>query len=252
MSAATQTASRPQSDARPRQERARGPVGTLFGFALGLVLTLLGSWLMATVIEIVGMYTLWPEQRAGHARAALVEDYGYVRSFPRSLIVDDTEAFARQLAGWAAWPYERLDTGRQIARLRSLGAAAPLAGPPPLRARLMSDAADWLEASYYCAQDTAVRLAIAIFGLPAFAMAIALGMVDGLVRRDLRKWSGGRESSFLYHHAKRFTGWFLGVGFAAYLIWPFGGVNPAALVLGFAAAVALSLSTTVSSFKKYL
>ncbi|MCB1893165.1 MAG: DUF4400 domain-containing protein, partial [Rhodocyclaceae bacterium] len=57
---------------------------------------------------------------------------------------------------------------------------------------------------------------------------------------------------FLYHHAKRFTGWFLGVGFAAYLIWPFGGLNPATLVLAFAAAVALSLSTTVSSFKKYL
>ena len=45
---------------------------------------------------------------------------------------------------------------------------------------------------------------------------------------------------------------FLAVGFAAYLAWPFGGLNPAYLVLLFAAAVAMSLSTTVSSFKKYL
>ncbi|MCX8516905.1 MAG: DUF4400 domain-containing protein [Rhodoferax sp.] len=48
-----------------------------------------------------------------------------------------------------------------------------------------------------------------------------VGVVDGLVRRDLRRWGGGRESSFVYHHAKRYTHWALTGGFGLYLAWPF-------------------------------
>ena len=248
----TQNTRRPADD-RPQQERARGPIGWLLALALGLVLTTIGSWIGATMIEIGGMYTLWPEQRAQHARAGLLEDYGYVHTFPRSLLVRDTQAFARDMAGWAAWPFSKARLADQLARMRtSAQTSAGASSGQAIRQRVLTEAADWLEASYYTAQDTAVRLAIAFYGLPAFAMAICIGLVDGLVRRDLRKWSGGRESSFVYHHAKRFTGWFLAVGFAAYLAWPFGGLNPAYLVLLFAAAVAMSLSTTVSSFKKYL
>ena len=83
-------------------------------------------------------------------------------------------------------------------------------------------------------------------------LALLLGTVDGLVRRDLRRWQGGRESSFVYHHAKRYTGWALTGGFGLYLTWPFGGFNPAYMVLVFTVLVAATLSTTVASFKKYV
>ena len=104
----------------------------------------------------------------------------------------------------------------------------------------------------YTAQDTALRLAIVLFALPAFVLACLLGAVDGLVRRDLRKWGGGRESSFVYHHAKSSTYLALGGGFSLYLAWPTGGFNPAYMVLVFTALTAWSLSLTLSSFKKYL
>jgi integrating conjugative element membrane protein (TIGR03747 family) len=76
-------------------------------------------------------------------------------------------------------------------------------------------------------------------------------VIDGLVRRDIRRWTGGRESSFVYHHAKRYTSWALTGGFGIYLAWPFGGFNPAYMVLIFTVLVAAALSTTVGSFKKY-
>jgi integrating conjugative element membrane protein (TIGR03747 family) len=79
-----------------------------------------------------------------------------------------------------------------------------------------------------------------------------VGLVDGLVKRDLRKWCGGRESSFVYHHSKNYTGWFLTGGLAIYLAWPFRGFDPTYMVLLFTVLVAASLSITVSSFKKYL
>ena len=41
-------------------------------------------------------------------------------------------------------------------------------------------------------------------------------------------------------------------GFGLYLTWPFGGFNPAYMVLVFTVLVAATLSTTVASFKKYV
>ena len=242
----------PPPDRSPAPRRSRGPISVFFALLLGIVVTTLASWLFATVIEIGGMYTLWKGQGAAHARAALEEDYGYIRGFPRSLIVRDTEGFARRMAGWGAWPFEFLRTSQMVSRARSRTIDANARFPANVLNHVSVHGAEWVEAAKYAAQDTMVRLAIAIYGLPAFAMALTIGLTDGLVRRDLRKWGGGRESSFLYHHAKRFTGWFLTVGFGAYLAWPFGGLNPAYMVLTFAAAVALALSTAVSSFKKYL
>jgi integrating conjugative element membrane protein (TIGR03747 family) len=79
-----------------------------------------------------------------------------------------------------------------------------------------------------------------------------VGIVDGLVRRDLRRWGGGRESSFVYHHAKRYTQWALTGGFGLYLAWPFGGFNPAYMVFVFTMLVAFTMSTAVAAFKKYV
>jgi len=116
---------------------------------------------------------------------------------------------------------------------------------------LMLIVSEWLVISMFVAQDVVLRLCIAAFAVPAFALACLLGVIDGLVRRDIRRWTGGRESSFVYHHAKRYTSWALTGGFGIYLAWPFGGFNPAYMVLIFTVLVAAALSTTVGSFKKY-
>lgn len=47
-----------------------------------------------------------------------------------------------------------------------------------------------------------VRLVVLLMTIPLFAMAALTGLVDGLVRRDLRKFGIGRESSYLYHKAR--------------------------------------------------
>lgn len=257
MNQTARTAPPPES----RNQKPKGPIGLLFSLFFGLIVTVIGSWIFATMIEIVGMYTFWEGQGAEHAKSGLAEDYRYIQGFPKSLLVRDTEAFARNLAAYAVVPYRYANLPALTARVEDAshrmqsGASGTDRVHTAVRtwaSRISKDAVSWLEASMYCAEDTLVRLAIAFYGLPAFAMAVCIGLVDGLVRRDLRKWSGGRESSFIYHHAKRFTGWFLSVGFGAYLAWPVNGLNPAYLVLIFACAVAISLSTTVSSFKKYL
>lgn len=42
--------------------------------------------------------------------------------------------------------------------------------------------------------------------LPLFLAAATLGLVDGLVRRDQRRFRAGQESGFIYHRAKASLG----------------------------------------------
>ena len=63
--------------------------------------------------------------------------------------------------------------------------------------------------------------------------------------------TGGRESSFVYHWAKRSALPLLVLSWVIYLALPFS-LHPTFVILPFATLFALSVSVTASSFKKYL
>jgi integrating conjugative element membrane protein (TIGR03747 family) len=250
--------SRPQAPSHAAAVSGHGPLGMAVALAFGLVLTTAFSWFLSIIIELVGMHTLWKDKGVLHARQLVQEDLRYIAEAPHSLVVADTVAFSRALIARVAIPFERLD----VAGFHQRTTAALERPVTPVRAgsatlkRISNTLAHmWATlgmVAMYTAQDTALRLAIVVFALPAFVLACLLGAVDGMVRRDLRKWGGGRESSFVYHHAKAMTYLTLGGGFSLYLAWPGGGFNPAYMVLAGTALVAWSLSLTLSSFKKYL
>ncbi len=48
-------------------------------------------------------------------------------------------------------------------------------------------------------------MTILVLSMPLFVMVLLVGMVEGFNRRDLRRYGAGYESSFVYHHAKRFV-----------------------------------------------
>ena len=257
----------PPSQGAPLRARTRGPVELTLEVAFGLTFVSLFAWFIGVMIELAGHYFLWQDEGAlAHSQRIVAQDMGYIAAAPRSLLIDDTEGFAHRLNGWAAWPYERLGVLAWYSRTHAPGQekAAPASQPKATAPQQLGlglqnatrsigkTASYWAVVSMHVAQDVLLRLSVALFALPAFALACIVGIVDGLVRRDLRRWQGGRESSFVYHHAKRYTGWALTGGFGLYLTWPFGGFNPAYMVLVFTVLVAATLSTTVGSFKKYV
>lgn len=253
---------------RPVRARTRGPVEFSLEVAFGLFFVSLFAWFIGLMVEVAGSYTFWKDQGINHARSLVEQDLGYIAAAPRSLLVQDTEAMARRMIGVLEAPLMALGVHRYYVQQERLAAmpaqmlgetAQETSAKGILRGglrkasrRAMHAAAKWSLIGMYVAQDVLLRLSVALFALPAFALACIVGTVDGLVRRDLRRWQGGRESSFVYHHAKRYTGWALTGGFGLYLSWPFGGFNPAYMVLVFTVLVAATLSTTVASFKKYV
>lgn len=236
-----------------RARSSHGPTGLVMEIGFGLVFLTLFAWGIGVLIEIAGAYVLWPDKGEAHSRELVAEDLRYIAMAPRSVLVRDTVSFARELIGYVAAPFDKL--GVEAWYRRSSAAADASASGDRLAGAshaLSAEIARCLVIAKYVAQDTALRLAMAVFAMPAFVLACLLGAVDGLVRRDLRRWGGGRESSLVYHRAKRFALWSLTGGFGIYLSWPFGGFNPAYMVLVFTALVAISLSTTLATFKKYL
>jgi integrating conjugative element membrane protein (TIGR03747 family) len=249
---AAQRATSPPRGGSTERPKPRGPIAAVVAVGLGFLASMFTSLFLGTAFEIFGLYALWPAEGVGHARSHVTDDLDYLKQFPRSVFVPDTVAFAREMADWARWPFDRMGVPQLIEKAAHADSTpAKNAMARGLRQGYL-EIVRWIEVFYHVAQDLAVRLSVALFASPAFFLAIMVGLVDGLVKRDLRKWCGGRESSFVYHHSKHYTGWFLTGGFALYLAWPFRGFNPADMVLVFTVLVAASLSLTVASFKKYL
>ncbi len=252
MAANTATSSSASAQRPVGTPKPRGPVSVIVAALIGFIASIITSLFIGVAIEVIGDHTWWKGKAIEHAKAQVIEDLGYIELFPKSVLVPDTVAFAKNMVRLASKPWDVLNAPAFFERTKNANPTAPAKPMQRILQRLLAEIARILELLLYVTQDTAVRLCVAFFALPAFAMACLLGLVDGLVKRDLRKWSGGRESSFVYHHSKHYTAWFLTAGFSLYLAWPIGGFNPAWMVLAFAALVAISLSITVASFKKYL
>ena len=87
--------------------------------------------------------------------------------------------------------------------------------------------------------------------MPVFLLFSLVAMVDGLVQRDLRRWGGGWESSFVYHYAKKVVLPLVVLSWIAYLALLFS-LHPSFVVLPFATLFALMVTVTANTFKQYL
>jgi integrating conjugative element membrane protein (TIGR03747 family) len=110
--------------------------------------------------------------------------------------------------------------------------------------------------NYFCILEEvtmlfSVKLVIVFLSIPLFLLFGFVGLVDGLVQRDLRKFGGGRESSLMYHSAKRLVFPILILGYVVYLMMPFNFL-PAFIFLLFAALFGFFVATTIKTFKKYV
>ncbi|HAO8131166.1 TPA: DUF4400 domain-containing protein, partial [Salmonella enterica subsp. enterica serovar Livingstone] len=93
-----------------------------------------------------------------------------------------------------------------------------------------------------------LRLAILLQALPLFVLIIVIGLIDGLVRRDLRKFGAGHESGFVYHHARRMIGSSLAATVLVWLALPVFLEPRVVLLLG-ALLIGLTESIMIGAFK---
>jgi integrating conjugative element membrane protein (TIGR03747 family) len=210
------------------------------------------SLLFSMIIEWAGMVLWWPDEGVEHSRNMLTKETSYLETdFRRSLITSDPAQFAKQIADNT---YHYLfEVTRFVDFIRWIS-PAPGLNEEGIRITLHKvylPIADFVIATMQITQVFSVRLAILTLAMPVFLLFSLVALVDGLVQRDLRRWGGGRESSFVYHYAKKATFPLIILTWVTYLALPFS-VQPTFVVLPFAMMFALTVSVTASTFKKYL
>lgn len=215
---------------------------------------LLASLLVSLLIEYAGMTFIWAGEGAEHSRQVMLTESGYLsEGFTRSLILSQPVTV---ISSWIQQAYQWIfvDTGfiSWVNNARSVHSQGGTVETLSLAVSwLARELWEYLQATVYVTIIFAIRVAILVLSVPLFIMVSVIGIVDGLVRRDLRRYGAGYESSFVYHHAKRYVKPAMYGPCMLYLAWP-TAVWPNLLLLPSAIMLGFVLTVVTGAFKKYL
>ncbi|MCO8166204.1 TIGR03747 family integrating conjugative element membrane protein [Pseudomonas sp. 21LCFQ02] len=241
--------------AEQQQERPETLFGMILNFPLRFIGVMFGSLMLAILVEWACLYFLWPSAGWHHAREMLEYELSWLsQGLLHSIVIQEPGRTATWLVQ-LLYDWLIVKTGL-IGWLKNAEAVAQ-AGPRSeldlryMTAQGVSALQTYGLAAVFTLLTFCVRLVVLTLTIPLFAMAAFIGMVDGLVRRDLRKFGAGRESSYLYHKARSSIIPLAILPWTLYLAMPIS-VSPLLLLLPCAALLGVSVSITVATFKKYL
>lgn len=226
-----------------------------------IVTTLILSLILSIIVEWIGITFLWPEEGHLHSKRVMLEEFGwFAAEFQQSLIYSYPVTLAEQIIQFIhEWLF--IKTGLQTWINQT---------PAVNGTHIKFDSLDWqtikntdwlgvlffyarayIESTLYVIIIFIIRLMIIVLTSPLFLLAGAVGLIDGLVNRDLRRFGVGRESAFKYHHAKRAVGPVMFIAWVIYLSIPFS-IHPNLILIPAALLFGLTISLTAANFKKYL
>ena len=202
------------------------------------------------LLEWLGMLIWWPEQGARHSERMLAQELRYLNDgFARSVFLTEPVRLGRAAADRLDEALTYIGIHRFLAWLQS--PALPTNGLQASIHEALKGVSAYLEAMTNTTQTFAVRVTVLALAMPLFVLSGFVGLAEGLMRRDLRRWGGGRESSFLYHHTKKLLEPSIVTAWMLYLAMPLS-LHPNWVVLPFAALFAVGVAMTTATFKKYL
>lgn len=229
-----------------------GLIPKLLRFVSTVIFFLFVALFFSLVLEWTGMTFFWPDEKIVHAKKLYEKEITFISTdFQTSLISDDSLKFA---VGLSQQAYELLFEKTGIlnsvekAVLRKGGRAD---GADGVTQELFRKMADYVVAAVYVVKTFMLRVAILTMAIPLFVMFAFVGLTDGLVQRDIRRWSGGRESSLVYSYSKNSIGPIFYLTWVVYLAMPVS-VHPSFILFPFACIFGFAIAMTASAFKKYL
>ncbi|MFG0634663.1 TIGR03747 family integrating conjugative element membrane protein [Pseudomonas sp. xss_2] len=234
----------------PPQQRNPGLIFGILELCLRLLGLLIASLIFSIMLEFVGMLWFWPEQGWHHSHAMWLSELGWLSNhFKHSLLVQEpAQATFKVLEHLNDWVVVRSGWGTSDAQLKLLSRETSLQGQ---LAQVYAVMQDYLLAALFTVFTFVVRLVVLTLATPLFMLAVITGAVDGLMHRDLRKFGAGRESSFVYHRAKRTLLPLMVSPWVIYLSLPLS-MNPVWVLLPCAAVLGWMVAITAATFKKYL
>lgn len=95
------------------------------------------------------------------------------------------------------------------------------------------------------------RLVVFVSGVVTVLPFLMVGIIDGLVRREIRRWTGGHESSWLFTFASKSFIPSIAVFFVFFVLWP-TKISVIWINVTMGIVWGCTLSLALAKFKKYL
>ena len=240
---------REKSVSPPPRRKEPGLLGKLLSGIVAIICWLIISLLISVIVEWIGIRFFWPEQGSQHAQTMLEKDTSYLHH----RVANSASVFAQWIRQTAddlvAWVEQGLDFQYFFAWLSEPTSTDDTVFKHGL-SEVYAKFEPYVDSVPYTIQVFLVRLAIVVLSLPSFLLFGAIGLVDGLVERDLRRWGGGRESSVVYNLARKSVFRLFIFACVVYLSFPIT-IAPSWIIIPFAITFGLSLRITFERFKKY-
>ncbi|MEN1398764.1 TIGR03747 family integrating conjugative element membrane protein [Pseudomonas aeruginosa] len=246
----------PAVAAQRAQQQQQGAIASLVTLPFRLFGVLCGSLLLCIVIECVGMHFFWPQEGWHHAQAMLGHELDqFSVNFTRSALVQEPGRTAHALVehgyDWLFVKSGLLEWIRDASAQASVGTRNQTHDFRYYMALVYVHVEAYLIASAYTVLTFLVRFFVLVLTLPLFLLAAFVGFVDGLVRRDVRRFGAGRESGFIYHRAKASLVPLAVLPWVTYLALPMS-VHPLLILLPSATLLGVAVCIASATFKKYL
>lgn len=170
------------------KEPRQGLLSTLLSLIGRTFGVLVVSLILSIIIEWVGMTWFWQDQGALHSKQMMLQEVQYFSThFTQSVLHSDPIVFAQQTMDTVNH-YVFVKTGL----LNWLNNAQV---SMKLNHSVFMVIRGYIEAIIYITMTFIIRLLILFFTSPLFILVAIVGFTDGLVRRDLRRFGYGYESS---------------------------------------------------------
>lgn len=180
------------------------------------VMILLGLIVTASIVDWVFVLKVWPD---GIARLQRILQQDLARTCAIECWCGDLQGVA---VGAANIFYDLIfrlsgihDMGVRFAQDRALSI------PDTVVRNFYAENFEGIQVAILATQLIGVRLATLIAALPLTVLVYGLAMNDGLAQRAIRRASGGRESSGIYHRARYLLKVLLVSAMTTFLLWPF-------------------------------
>ncbi|EHO4299803.1 DUF4400 domain-containing protein, partial [Salmonella enterica] len=169
--------------------------GVLVGFCFG-------AWILAIALEWLGDAFFWPNACASHSEQVLQATWQWWKNSAGAPVrlVEDLALIGDKLQQGIAALVHLLNGQSGLFWTEAVTTV--------IRCALLS--AGNITLTFL------LRLAILLQALPLFALTIIIGLIDGLVRRDLRRFGAGHESGFVYHYGR---GMIFSCLLVTFLVW---------------------------------
>lgn len=223
--------------------RKVGIIGKILGKMNMLIAAIFISLFFSIILEWVGITFWWSEEGHLHSQNMMVKEMQWLSDdFSQSLFSHSSVSFASVIIeNVHSWLFVHTGIKGWL--------SAP--GNSEIEQWIYHYGRAYIESSIYVVITFIVRLLIILFTSPLFLLTALSGLTEGLTLRDIRKFGAGRESAYLYHHARRYIMPMMVSAWVLYLSLPIS-IHPNFILVPAAALFGLSICITAASFKKFL